>query len=327
MTIPKYHHIIPAFYLGGFSETGTKTGQLHVFNLKRNKRYHTISDNTGGQKHFFDINPKYMKDVKDPVIYEKLMSKLIEGPASEALYEMREKKSTISSDHFDKILTLVALIHARSAYARSIAEKSIQKQVLEQLQKEEVTQKQWDFYLAERKYFSKVNETIPNDVKDACLLAKKGEFFPKSMPSEAVRQAMKVSDYIYQILRKRKWSLLIAKEENGHFITSNSPLTSGEGWETHQNKDEEGLQNPKSTVVFPLDSQMAIISWCRTPWHSYLAERSLIAMINARTLNRSEGEIYWNGTDFPLLDAKSKVSSFENFYKDFTSHSEDFKVR
>ena len=100
MSDPKYHHIIPSSYLSGFSESGTKSGQLHVFNLFRGTRYHTKSDNTGGKKHFYNINP----ETEDPAIFEKIMANKIENPANIALSEIRHRRTMTSPKYFQRIL-------------------------------------------------------------------------------------------------------------------------------------------------------------------------------------------------------------------------------
>lgn len=316
MSIPKYHHIIPSFYLAGFSETGSRLGQIHVFNLMRARRFRKRPETVGGIKHFYRINP----DAADPVFFEKWMAKYIENPASIALSEVRAKRKMLSPEHFNHLLCLAAMIHIRSQFGRSVSTKLMREKILKLLLNGEVTQEQWKTYVSDRHWISGGTEKVPDDVHEAIKLVKEGAFSPNELPTGIIAQIPEATNLLLEMLRKRGWSLLVAQEGEGHFITSNSPLTSGEGWFPFQY--HEGLGNPKAIVVFPLDCKLALISWDRDPWYHYSAEKKLIALINARTLMRSWGEIYWDGSDFPLMDAGYIVSSFERYYNDFMHHQE-----
>ena len=41
---PRKHHLIPAFYLAGFTESGSPTETLHVFDYVSGKRYRSTAE-------------------------------------------------------------------------------------------------------------------------------------------------------------------------------------------------------------------------------------------------------------------------------------------
>lgn len=50
------HHLIPAFYLAGFTTTGTRDGVLHVFDYERRKRYKTTPLKALRETDFYKID-------------------------------------------------------------------------------------------------------------------------------------------------------------------------------------------------------------------------------------------------------------------------------
>ena len=52
---PRQHHLVPAFYLAGFTDSGTVEGRLHVFDYLRDLHYSGSPRSVGRERDFFRI--------------------------------------------------------------------------------------------------------------------------------------------------------------------------------------------------------------------------------------------------------------------------------
>src|SRR5829696_3321193 len=55
LTEPRQHHILPAFYLAGFTDTGGKDGTLHVFDYARKRSYTSKPEKVARERDFYRI--------------------------------------------------------------------------------------------------------------------------------------------------------------------------------------------------------------------------------------------------------------------------------
>src|SRR5215217_2573068 len=113
MSEPRQHHILPEFYLAGFTDTGTRDGTLHVFDYRRGKRYRSKPRQVARERDFYRVDvpglhPNIMEDelaaqesAFAPVLRRVLADRTVHGP-----------------EELGHVLSFVALIHARSLKGR-----------------------------------------------------------------------------------------------------------------------------------------------------------------------------------------------------------------
>ena len=55
MSEPRQHHLLPEFYLAGFTDTGTRDGMLHVSDYRRSRRYRVRPGQAARERDFYRI--------------------------------------------------------------------------------------------------------------------------------------------------------------------------------------------------------------------------------------------------------------------------------
>ena len=53
MPIPRKHHYVPRFYLGGFTDTGEQDGRLTVLDKESGRQWHSSPGDAGCEKDFY----------------------------------------------------------------------------------------------------------------------------------------------------------------------------------------------------------------------------------------------------------------------------------
>ena len=85
MNRPRKHHILPIFYLAGFTDTRTRSGRIHVFDYFRNTRYRANPNQVANEREFYRIYERGY----DPYGIERNLAEL-EKEVAPVLYRVVE---------------------------------------------------------------------------------------------------------------------------------------------------------------------------------------------------------------------------------------------
>src|SRR5438552_1750241 len=99
----RQHHILPAFYLAGFSDTGTRDGIVHVFDQPRGLHYKGKPDSVGSERDFYGIHAPAV----DPQELERSLSEL-ESELAPVLQRVIKARRPSSPYELGELLSLVA---------------------------------------------------------------------------------------------------------------------------------------------------------------------------------------------------------------------------
>src|SRR5690349_4884447 len=109
MREPRQHHILPAFYLTGFTDTGTRKGRVHVFDYRQPKRYWARPDTVAHERDYYRM---YEPD-QDEYAIEKALAQL-EDKLAAVLQEVVARGGRIQKlKELGTLLSLAALLYAR----------------------------------------------------------------------------------------------------------------------------------------------------------------------------------------------------------------------
>src|SRR5215204_223230 len=105
MIEPRQHHILPAFFLAGFTDTGTKDGTLHVFDYPRKRRYTSKPEKVARERDFYRI----YKPGLDEYAIEKDWWQTLEGEVAPVLRRVSET-DVASPEQLGTLLSLAAMV-------------------------------------------------------------------------------------------------------------------------------------------------------------------------------------------------------------------------
>ena len=138
MSTPRQHHILPAFYLAGFTDTGTKNGTLHVFDYLRGRHYDTTPEKVARERDFYRI---YHTGVDDYTIEKDLAT--LESVVAPVLRRVTETDMA-SPEELGDLLSLAAMIHVRGQRGLERAFLGLDEQMRSGLKDGTLTAEAWE---------------------------------------------------------------------------------------------------------------------------------------------------------------------------------------
>jgi Protein of unknown function (DUF4238) len=110
---PRKHHVLPAFYLAGFTRNDSATGRLHVFDYLTGKRYGSTARQAYRKTDYF----RFEEPGVDPNLMERELSRVETALAPSVRQvgsgEVADRKAIAQT------LELAATLHVRSTTART----------------------------------------------------------------------------------------------------------------------------------------------------------------------------------------------------------------
>src|SRR5215204_4079839 len=129
MSDPRQHHILPEFYLAGFTDTGTRDGMLQVFDYRRGRRYRAKPRQVARERDFYRV---YEPGEHPNVIENDLAA--MESEIAPALRQVLADRTVHSPAELGTLLSLAALVHARSLKGRERLSLAVEHRMRESLE-------------------------------------------------------------------------------------------------------------------------------------------------------------------------------------------------
>jgi hypothetical protein len=314
MSEPRLHHILPVFYLSGFTDTGTREGWLHVFDyFRRGKRYRARPTKVARERDYYRI---YELEVDQNAVEKELDN--LESSLAPVLHEVIERRTIKSPKELGSLLSLAALIHARGPRARDNFSVGLENRMREGLISGNVSKEEWE-KIVEAEKRAGVDPALLPSYEEARRLVKEGTWSPKAPQLHVVDAIRHMQRAMFDLLLPHVWSLAAADPGSAEFVCSDSPLTwsTKEMWEPGWSEDER-LDDPNVTVMFPLSKSLALIT---CPYDrdnpkrfTYQATEAVVAWVNSRTQLYSYGMLYSASPDFLLLQKGNKVGHSQDYF-------------
>lgn len=305
---PKKHHLIPAFYLAGFTSTGTKDGVLHVFDYERRKRFKTTPLKAFRETDFYRIDlPEADPNEIETALarHEMVVAPFVQKIASSGRADDRREVG--------EALALAASIMVRSRWARKLIRERVATDLVRRLRRNTITPAEWN-RLRDAMLSGGSPELDVPDYENAIYKARSGYWLPPVPPTAHAEAIPHLQPEIMKALHGRDWELHAASSlEQGGFICSDAPLTWGDLGERLGGR-LRSLSDPDVEVTFPLSKNVALVSYPGAYNGNREATDEVVARVNARTLFMSTGLIFHAFEHFVLERGRGTIRTSEDFF-------------
>ena len=303
MSEPRQHHFIPAFYLAGFTDTGTRDGTLYVYDYPRHRHYSAKPDIAARERDFYRV----YEPNEDPNIIERDLAR-VESDLTPLLVNVLATGNVRSGHELSELLSLVALIHARGPKARRAISLAVERTMRTKFEAGVVTPDQWETMVA-AEVRAGVDPNRLSSYDEAVRLVAQRRWYPQAPNVLKTGLMPEAQQVIFAVLAERKWSLARADAGTGGFICSDTPLA----WcEPGRGGGVTRLDDPSAVITCPLSKDFALITR-QDRQGTYRAEPTVVGWVNARTMFLSMGILYAAGETFLLTRSRGLAQSSDYF--------------
>lgn len=330
MVEPRQHHILPAFYLAGFTDTGTRDGTLRVFDYSRKLRYAAKPEKVARERDFYRI---YKPGLDGYAVERDLLARL-EGELAPVLRRVSETEKASPAD-LGGLLSLVAMVYVRGRRGLERAHLGVEEGMRSGLADGTLTPEAWEEVRELHGLAGEYPEMARIGYEEAQRLAREDEAWSPVAPRDYVVARLGelyelVLDGLLPHSREGHiWSMAVASPGAGEFVASDSPLCwmSALPWEPGHKRvggiedpdQGERLDDPNTTVTFPLNKRMALITrpldrGVKDRHFHYEAVAEVVAWVNTRMHLASLGTLYSASEDFGLLRKGNTVGRSADYF-------------
>ena len=306
---PRLHHLVPAFYLSGFTDSGLPNGKLFTFDYPRGRNYATTPRKAGRERDFF----RHFECEGDQFEMEKEFATL-EGTYAEALGELLHHGRITSREQVYTVMRLASLIQCKTKRTRMMLEMRLQHSMRNALARGQVSEEQWNG-LRDERIRAGLNESLMPTLREATRLVLSGDWQPPVPRPLLVGLLGDVQEVFYKALSRRSWELhLTVPNDTGDLITSDSPLCWGALPRVGDRWLADNINDPNVEVTFPISKAMAMVSYPEARSANHIATREIIAHINARTVFMSTGSLYFSHDHFWIEQSGGRVETSHDYF-------------
>jgi hypothetical protein len=304
MSAPRRHHFIPAGFLAGFTEEGGRDGTLWVYDIEKKSWRKSKPENEAHRRDFYTME----SSSGDPFELEKMLGKDLEGPAINAICEIKETKVLPGKEGLEYLISFIGLLATRIPAHRewiTVVHSSGSERIM-------------DLVLSSKKMYE---NTLKN-------MKESGQEFDKNVTYEQMKEFFERGEYTFELnqdylltnmlkmattitdlLYKRNWCLLIV-DEGSEFICSENPvtLTWSEGTPKTFRSPGFGLRNTE--VLVPISKEFALLGSFDDELPTVITlEPKGVAVLNRHTIILSNRFIYSSKPEFVFIKTDGNIGN------------------
>ncbi len=292
------HHVIPAFYLAGFTKRGSKSDRLNVFDYDTGRKYASTPSKACRKTDYNRVEEPGV----DPNETETLLSQV----ETELAPSLRLVASGGSADRqaIARTLEVAALCAARNRRARDVLAPALAAGIAARLRRKEVSRQQWEQLRASELRNGVPPEEVPG-YDDALRLLNENRWFPRPPTVLTVGLVFELARELHGVLMRKRWESHITDADlTGGFICSDNPLVWGSLDSGKARENDETIRPPQQLsdydveVSFPVSKSVALVSYPSAREARCQATDDVVAHINARTLHLCGKRIFYGYDDF-----------------------------
>ena len=284
-TLARNHHFVPQGYLGAFTDTGTRDGQLYAFDLTNQKSFRTRPRNVAAKK---DFN-RFEMEGQPPDFLEKGFGEL-ENKAIAVIRGMGQTKQRAKDEDLVYVINLISLLIVRNPRARRSVTRARQqtaKNIGEMLISDK---KVWENHLRKAREadhiagpgvsFERMKEFVEG-----------GRYTIKVTTEALIRTELSAFDQVLQSVGSRRWSLIDAVSHAPDFITCDHPITLVSN--DPEARGPVGVGLKQTEIVFPINPRQALLGVFEdSPGPEVSASPHSVAAINSRVIRHADRQLY-----------------------------------
>jgi hypothetical protein len=303
--IATYHHIVPRFYLRGFTPTGSKADKLWVLNFQEKRSHLANPKSMEGRTGFYAVEvPGKTSDA-----LERDMNREIEDSAARIIRAIIATSTLPTGEDFTKLMSFMALMYIRVEAVRLAAAEG----------------DEWLLKSKARLYAINAPERVPAYLAE---LRQQGAEFPDHINADNLRtlefeeykvslaQKWHIRNFVASfgdfggrvgIFARRRWTLHVSLEDEVQFICSDHPVAVT--WTVPVPRSDQwhaGLAHTNTEITIPVNRRMLLVgrfNECeglrlRNDQAVMPTDNLVVAAMNRRTLDRAWKEVYSAKRDF-----------------------------
>ncbi len=283
---PRKHHVVPQFYLAGFTDDGTADGNLQVVDTSRLKTWVSKPKDAAHRRDFHEIDggPSV-----DPMIVEKTLAQF-ESRWSVVVRNVVEHQTLPTGEDLDDLMDFVAFMAVRVP--------SIRNKISDFL--DEVRQKE----AFARKCLEEQGRQVETSGDDE---------FAVFDQTWHVGQMLKMAQGLSPLLKQRTWQLRIVEDGAPDLICSDRPVVPVSRLPSIHHPP--GFMTPNTVVTIPLNKRMAIVSMLDFDVGHRMIGGTGVAQLNSIT-GMHAGQLYFPPSDFVWRKRDGTIGNREDLLKD-----------
>lgn len=317
MNQPRRHHLVPVFYLKGFTRRNRGSHTLHVFDYSTGKRYRTSPNRACRETDFFRVDD----GEEDPQLMEKILAEH-EATVARFIQKVAGDRRVTDRRQVAEALSLAAVLAARSRRGRHQIEAAIRPRIVKALRDGTVTEAEWERHRTLERANGAPESDVPS-YAEARELAVAGGWMPRAPRGLVIGIIPYAQDDLLKKLQRRHWELHITDAgNNGGFICSDSPLVWGDLDESIAGHNAS-LDAPDVEITFPVSKDVALVGYPSARDANVHTTDDIVAHVNTRTLHKSMGLVMHAFDEFLLMGANRDVRSSNDYF----AYQEDARRR
>jgi uncharacterized protein DUF4238 len=305
---PRRHHLVPVFYIKGFTRRNRASDLLHVFDNSTGKRYQTSPTKACRETDFFRLDD----GVQDRQLMERILAEH-ERTIAPFTQQVATDRRMTDARQVGEVLSLAAVLAARSRRGRDRLEAMARPRIVKALREGIVTEADWERH-RELELANGATESDVPPYAEAREKALAGGWMPRAPRALVVGAIPYAQDGLLKMLQRRHWEAHITDAaKNGGFICADSPLVWGDLDEWIAGHDAS-LDDPNVEITFPVSKDVALVSYPSARDGNLDATDDIVAHINTRTLHGSMGLVMHAHDEFLLMRKDGGVHSSDDYF-------------
>ena len=296
----KKHHYIPAFYLAGFTESGSKDGRLFVFDQGKIESWPSKPENAGYQRDFYavDLGP----DV-DPAVFETEVLARVESECSRVVRETIASQTLPVRAEFNVLLNFVAVMATRTPRTRQLMSHVANHTVKSAVKAAVATVDGWkEFRMCCESSGEKMSDAEAEQMRQFIL---SGEYDVDLDQTSHVQKIGELVDAMLPLIAKRQWSLGVAAPGMPDLVCSDVPVSAAPTDEFEED-EELHLSNRHTLLMMPLDRRTVLFGEYKSRPPKVVINELGILTVNAMTIAEAR-QVYSTEEDFAYLGSNNRL--------------------
>ena len=284
--VARKHHFVPQGYLAGFTDDGTRTGVLTVFDRVSQSVFAARPRNVAAKRDFNRVELAGLP----PDAVERALGDL-EGKAIAAIRRLRERGGHLTAEQLSDIVNLMTLLVVRNPQGRramNTARKHEVRIILDILASDRGV---YEHHVAKAKSDGSIPDDADVPFEQAAAFIKSNQYRIEVSPTESISLELGVFRSVFETLASRWWSLVVADPEAPDLVTCDHPVAVV--FKDQSRRGPIGYGLPDTEVSFPLGPRHALVGVLENPLRpQFTARPAEVAALNSRTVHHADRQVY-----------------------------------
>ncbi|MNW37785.1 hypothetical protein D3C74_148370 [compost metagenome] len=317
--LARKHHFLPQFYLSGFTNEDVKNNTLWVLDQTTGTQWSSKPRNIAYRNDFYRI------DVPDsePDGFEKALAQF-EAMAAPVIKNLIQSQTLPEGDDYVILINFIALMACRVPSRREVFDEAMSDVMHIWLQMIFQSPEHYESYRLKMIESGRKSEN-PKTYEEMKQFVNDESRYTISFHNHTHLNNMMTSlNTIIPLFLDRKWSVLLADEQTGYFICSDSPVN------LHWTKPQETIWGPgfglrETDVTVPLNKNILLLGRFEEELPTQYLSRETIAIMNSYTAIDSQRYVYSSGRDFVWYTRNNNVGTTDDLIKAILKNERDDK--